>query len=246
MDPIRSICSRTCSGAMPGRCTRRLSASAPTRRARWRRAVPPLSGSSRSRSGRRRQVRGGVALVDRPLAVDQLGSARGPATPGGSGPWARPPASSKARVRRAEPLRRRHALHAGCPPRTAAARRGGGAPTRPREHRAPVPAARAQGGVPGERAQVLAAEHGHQPGELRLEPTDGARPGRPRRLEVERQSARRPRPGRPGRGGGPPARPPPRPPGRWSAAGSSRGAAAAHPLARSSRTKDAICRGCAM
>ena len=43
VDPICSICSRTCSAVMPGSCTRRLSASAPTsttaaasRSATWR------------------------------------------------------------------------------------------------------------------------------------------------------------------------------------------------------------------
>ena len=93
VDPIRTICSRTSSGDMPGSCTRRLSASAPTSRMVPRAARATSSGSSDAivwSSPNERRV-GGVALVDGPLAVDEPGLHADPARPDGSGPWSPSP-----------------------------------------------------------------------------------------------------------------------------------------------------------
>ena len=56
VDPIRAICSRTCSGYMPGSCTRKLSASAPTSFAVRREFAPPSRPADRTRSSGRHRT----------------------------------------------------------------------------------------------------------------------------------------------------------------------------------------------
>ena len=80
-----SICSRTWSGAMPGSCTRRLSASAPVS------SMAPRASRARGRPGRRRRPSGRRRRRSRrrrssrrrPAGPPPAGTARDPATPGG-------------------------------------------------------------------------------------------------------------------------------------------------------------------
>ena len=156
-----------------------------------------------------------------------------------------PPASPNASRQAGQSRWRRHPLHedAGA---AAGGTHGSGNRHGRAEHRDRVLTAGAQRRVSLELAQILAAEHGDEPRELRLEAGNRRRPDRrpPRRS----RAAGRPRPrrARRGRDGEPGATPPPRPRAPSARSGRSSGAAAAHPVACSANTKEAICSGCAM
>ena len=230
---------------MPGSWTRRLSASA---RTSLMVVGEPLRHLVRV-IARDRLVRteraGGVALIDRPLALDQPEGTRPSHTRRIRTLEPVPPAASKARVRRASlagadmpsmrmPAPQRAARTAAATD-TAALRTGTGSRRQA-----------SNAGSPSSSPSVLTSEHRDEPRELRFEPIDRIGQAHAGRFEVQRQGAGGHSRVRRDRGDEPAARRPPRQRAPWT--GGEAGAAPRRPtpVRCSARTKDAICSGCAM
>ncbi len=176
---------------MPGSCTRRLSASAPTSRGgggeALRHFARVVGGDRLIRAERVR--RRGVALVDGSLALDQRGGQTAQPHPADEDLRARTSCLPEGARQAGEPRRCRHPFHQDA--RAAPGRPDGGGHRDGRaEHGDRRSSAGEQGGVPLEPAQVLAAEHGDEPRKLRLEALDRVGLADAGRLEVQWQRAR--------------------------------------------------------
>ena len=173
-----AICSRTCSGSMPGSCTRRFT--------RVGSDLVHSGGQSFGHVarviGRDRLVRaergrvGGVALVDGPLLVHDRDRTLPSQTRRIRTLEPVPPASSIGGRQTGQTLGSRHPLHekAGTAPGRS---HGGRNRHRGTEHGDGRLPAGEECRVPLELAQLLAPEHGDEPGKLRLEAVDRSRPG---------------------------------------------------------------------